>query len=79
MQLNLRSILLCATFLVSLQAEGLNPTAKPAPAAKEAAPPKPKRLKWLRRIACAEVGLAMKLSAVGIPQPTPPASAAVAW
>jgi hypothetical protein len=37
-------------------------------AAKEtvASRPKPKRFRWLRRIASAEVGLAMKLSSAGI-------------
>ena len=76
MQFFLRLLLLCATFMVSLRADRLSPTAPAVPAAKEAASPKPKRLRWLRKLGAAEVGLGMKLSAVGIERPAAPAQIA---
>ena len=59
-----RALFVCAALVVSLHAEQPQPT----PVVKAAAVPrtKPKRLRWLRRICSAEVGLAMKLSSAGI-------------
>ena len=76
MQLFVRWVFVCAAFVVSLRADRLNPTAPPDTTTKEAASrPKPKRLRWLRKIGSAEVGLAMKLSAIGIERSVAPATA----
>jgi hypothetical protein len=81
MQSFIRLFAICAVFVLSMRADRLSPTVQPTPVKKDAKAvcSKPKRLKWLRRLGAAEVGLAMKLSAIGIPQPAPPESAAVAW
>jgi hypothetical protein len=78
-----RWILVCAAFATMLRADLRSPAAPPDTETKETAQPrtKPKRLRWLRRIGSAEVGLAMKLSAIGIerppvPRPAPASSAA---
>ena len=67
MRISTRSLLVCLAVVVSLRAE----QPQPAPVVKAAAVsrPKPKRLRWLRRICSAEVGLAMKLSSAGIDRP----------
>ncbi len=79
MQHFVRWVFVCAAFVLSLRADILNPAAPNRPVKENAATKaKPKRLRWLRRIGSAEVGLAMKLSAIGIERPgtPPPATAA---
>jgi hypothetical protein len=81
MRIIFRLMLACGFTVMSLPADSLNPAVKPVSAAKQetASRPRVKRLKWLRRLGGAEVGLAMKLSAAGIPQRSTPAPTAAAW
>jgi hypothetical protein len=80
MQFFVRSVLVCMAFMLSLRADRLNPDAS-RPARKETvvSRPKARRLRWLRRIGSAEVGLAMKLSGAGIERPAAPSQPLPAW
>jgi hypothetical protein len=73
MQIFLRWVLVCAAFVLTLRADRANTVAPPEPKPLQnvTPKPKPKRLRWLRRIGSAEVGLAMKLSGIGIEHPAP--------